>query len=160
MTSANSPRAIWMVIITGAAFMMVTMGIRQSLGLFVSPLNTSTGLGIAQISFALAVGQFIWGAVQPVAGAFADRAAPGRVLVAGIVLLDRGHGAGAVHRLGGAHLCDRRAQRGRRRRGQLLGSDRRDRAQRLPAEKRVMAAGVINAGGSFGQFVFAPFAQA
>jgi predicted MFS family arabinose efflux permease len=32
-------------------------------------------------------------------------------------------------------------------------------AQRLPADKRGQAAGVINAGGSFGQFVFAPVAQ-
>jgi len=32
-------------------------------------------------------------------------------------------------------------------------------AQRLPAERRGMAAGVMNAGGSFGQFVFAPLAQ-
>ena len=40
---------------------MVTMGVRQSLGLFVSPLNTTTGLGIAAISLALAIGQFTWG---------------------------------------------------------------------------------------------------
>ena len=33
-------------------------------------------------------------------------------------------------------------------------------AQRLPADERGKAAGIINAGGSFGQFVFAPLAQA
>jgi predicted MFS family arabinose efflux permease len=33
-------------------------------------------------------------------------------------------------------------------------------SQRLPAEARGKAAGVVNAGGSFGQFVFAPIAQA
>jgi predicted MFS family arabinose efflux permease len=32
-------------------------------------------------------------------------------------------------------------------------------AQRLPADRRGFASGVINAGGSFGQFVFAPLAQ-
>lgn len=32
-------------------------------------------------------------------------------------------------------------------------------AQRLPAEHRGMASGIINAGGSFGQFVFAPIVQ-
>ena len=32
-------------------------------------------------------------------------------------------------------------------------------AQRLPAEKRGMASGIINAGGSFGQFIFAPLLQ-
>ena len=40
---------------------MITMGVRQSLGLFVSPLNTSTGLGIVTVSFALAF--YIFGAV-------------------------------------------------------------------------------------------------
>src|SRR5262249_52981056 len=32
-------------------------------------------------------------------------------------------------------------------------------AQRVPPEKRALASGVINAGGSFGQFIFAPLAQ-
>ena len=30
----------------------------------------------------------------------------------------------------------------------------------VPPEKRGMASGIVNAGGSFGQFVFAPIAQA
>jgi len=38
----------------------------------------------------------------------------------------------------------------------LIGSA----AQRLPPEKRAFASGFINAGGSFGQFVFAPLSQA
>ena len=33
-------------------------------------------------------------------------------------------------------------------------------AQHLPPERRAFASGFINAGGSFGQFVFAPLAQA
>jgi predicted MFS family arabinose efflux permease len=37
----------------------------------------------------------------------------------------------------------------------LIGSA----ARQLPAQKRGMAAGIINAGGSFGQFVFAPVTQ-
>ena len=36
-----------------AAMLMITMGARQSLGLFVAPLNTTTGLGIVTISFAM-----------------------------------------------------------------------------------------------------------
>jgi hypothetical protein len=38
------------------------MGVRLSLGLYVSPINSATGLGIVAVSFALAVGQFMWGA--------------------------------------------------------------------------------------------------
>ena len=46
----------WTLTLVAAAILMVTMGARQSLGLFVSPLNTATGLGIVTISFAMAVG--------------------------------------------------------------------------------------------------------
>ena len=55
----NQP-ALWTVTLAAAGILMVTMGARQSLGLFVSPLNTATGLGVASISLALAVGQFAW----------------------------------------------------------------------------------------------------
>ena len=42
------------------------------------------------ISFAMAVGQFVWGAVQPIAGAVADRYGTGRVLAAGVLILALG----------------------------------------------------------------------
>ncbi len=61
------------ITLAAAGILMVTMGARQSLGLFLSPLNTSTGLGVAAISLAMAVGQFSWGAIQPVAGAVATK---------------------------------------------------------------------------------------
>ena len=86
MTSASSVRAWWWTVLAASALLMITMGARQSLGLFVSPLNTDTGLGIVAISFALAVGQFVWGAAQPIAGAYADKYGPGRVLAAGVIL--------------------------------------------------------------------------
>lgn len=138
---------------------MITMGIRLSLGLYLSPINTSTGLGIASISLALAVGQFMWGASQPVFGALADRYGPGGALFSGAVmmvlglaltpymdsqwgltlslgvLVSAGAGAGSFSILIGAL------------------------AQRLPPERRALASGFINAGGSFGQFVFAPLSQ-
>jgi len=159
MTTASSPRAIWAVILTGAAFLMVTMGMRQSMGLFVSPLNTSTGLGIASISFAMAVSQFIWGAAQPIAGAFADRYGTGRVLAAGILILALGTAVtpfmtstiGLIVAIGFLSAIGSGAGSF----SVLIAAA----AQRLPAERRGFASGVINAGGSFGQFVFAPVAQ-
>jgi MFS family permease len=78
------------ITLAAAAILMVTMGARQSLGLFVSPVNGSTGLGIVTISFAMAVGQFVWGTVQPIAGAMADRYGSGRVLGAGVLILALG----------------------------------------------------------------------
>ena len=69
------------VTLSAAGILMVTMGARQSLGLFVSPLNSSTGLGITTISLALAIAQLMWGVIQPVAGAVADRFGPAKVLI-------------------------------------------------------------------------------
>jgi predicted MFS family arabinose efflux permease len=156
----HSPRGWWGVILMAAAVLMITMGARQSLGLFVSPVNTTTGLGIVAISFALGVGQFVWGAVQPIAGAFADRYGPGRVLAVGIAVLALGFaltplvstGAGLVMTLGLLAA----AGSGAGSFSVLIGAA----AKHVPAESRGTASGVINAGGSVGQFVFAPAAQA
>jgi len=51
--------------LAAAGILMVTMGVRQSLGLFVNPLNSATGLGITTISLALAIGQFTWAPSSP-----------------------------------------------------------------------------------------------
>jgi MFS family permease len=152
-------RAFWFVTLLAAAVLMITMGARQSLGLFVSPLNTATGLGIVEISFAMAVGQFMWGAIQPIAGAVADRYGPGRVLAAGAFVLSIGYAVtpmmsssfGLIMSIGILTA----AGAGAGSFSVLIGAA----AQRLPAERRGMASGIINAGGSFGQFVFAPLLQ-
>jgi MFS family permease len=163
MTSSVSlqtqAKAFWFVTLLAAAILMITMGARQSLGLFVSPLNTATGLGIVSISFAMAIGQFMWGAIQPIAGAVADRYGPGRVLAVGAFVLSIGYAAtpfisssfGLIVTIGILTA----AGAGAGSFSVLIGAA----AQRLPAEKRGMASGIINAGGSFGQFVFAPLLQ-
>lgn len=150
---------VLLVTLAAAGILAITMGARQSFGLFVSPLNTATGLGVASISLALAVGQFTWGAIQPLAGIAADRYGPGPVLVAGVLLLAAGCALtpfmdstfGLIVSLGlMAQLGS-----GAGSFSVLIGAA----AQRLPVESRGAAAGVINAGGSFGQFVFAPLLQ-
>ena len=73
-----------------AAILMITMGVRQTTGLFLSPINTATGLGIVSISFALAIGQFVWGATQPIFGAIADKYGSVKVIVAGTLMLALG----------------------------------------------------------------------
>ena len=157
--NGNPQRTWWGLILVAAALLMITNGARQSLGLFVSPINTTTGLGIVTISFALGISQFVWGAVQPIAGAFADRYGPGRVLATGIVILALGtaltplvfSGLGLVLTLGLLAA----AGSGAGSFSVLLGAA----AKHVPAESRGTASGVINAGGSFGQFVFAPVVQ-
>lgn len=157
--TANTSKGWWLVA-AATATLMITMGVRQSLGLFVQPMsNGVNGLGIVEISFALAVAQLIWGVVQPVFGAWADKTGPGRVLIAGGLLLAFGMALvpfmatpwGLVLTLGllGA------AGAGAGSFSVLIGAA----AQRIPAHKQSMAAGIINAGGSFGQFVFARLTQ-
>jgi MFS family permease len=156
MTNWSRPAVI--VTLAAAGILMVTMGARQSLGLFVSPINSSTGLGIVTISFAMAVAQFMWGAVQPVAGAMADRYGPRPVLLAGVLLLALGtavtpfmtSGWGLILAIGLLSAIGSGAGSF----SVLIGAA----ANRLPAQARGTASGVINAGGSFGQFVFAPVA--
>jgi MFS family permease len=136
------------------------MGARQSVGIFVSPIDRTTGLGIVSISFALAVGQFMWGLAQPIFGAIADKKGSYGVLVVGAFMLAGGlaltpfvnsewslvltmgilsaAGAGA-----GSFSI-------------LIGAT----SQQLPPEHRSFAGGFINAGGSLGQFIFAPLLQA
>ena len=152
-------RGVWITTIMAASIIMITMGTRQSMGLYVGPLNTDTGLGIVTISLAMAIGQFIWGAVQPIAGAFADKYGPRPVLLYGLLIFVIGtaltpfisSSLGLIFTMGiltaiGAGTCSFSV---------LLGAA----AQRMPAESRGVASGIINAGGSFGQFVFAPIIQ-
>src|SRR5579864_1637804 len=147
------------LVLAAAAILLITMGARQTLGLFVAPLNRSTGAGIVAISFAMAVGQFVWGLAQPVFGAIAERYGSQVVLLVGAVVLALGailttvvstslglilsigvlFAAGAA---GGSFSV-------------LIGAT----ARRLAPEQRAFASGVINAGGSLGQFLLAPISQ-
>jgi MFS family permease len=155
-----TPRAAWMLILAASAILMITMGARLTTGLFMSPINTATGLGIAKISFAMAIGQFMWGAAQPVFGAVADKWGSAKVIILGAVLLAAGTALTPfVSSQWGLIFCMgilSAAGAGAGSFSILIGAT----AQRLPAARRPFAAGFINAGGSFGQFVFAPLMQA
>ena len=147
------------VIAAAALVFALLFGVRQSQALFIGPLNTATGLGIAAISLAFAVAQLMWGITQPFAGALADKYGSGRVIAIGATLMMIGTiltpyarstwmliiligvvGAGGV---GMAGL------------GVLMSAV----GRAVPPEKRGLASGIVNAGGSFGQFAVVPVAQ-
>jgi predicted MFS family arabinose efflux permease len=159
MTEQHSQRQIYALMIAAGAILLITMGARQTSGLFLRPITESTGVSIAAMSFALAVGQFMFGAAQPVFGAIADKYGAVRVIIAGAVMLALGcaltpfatSSLGLLLTMGVLSAAGAAA-------GSfsiLIGIT----AQRLPAERRSFAAGFINAGGSLGQFVFAPVVQ-
>jgi predicted MFS family arabinose efflux permease len=151
--------AVTLVLLAAAGTFALTMGARQSMGLFLGPINSATGLGLASISLAFAFGQLWWGLTQPVAGIVADRIGAGRVLLLGVSLVALGTAliplmtstAGLVLAIGvlsagGAGMAGPAV---------LMSAT----SRLVPPEKRGMATGIVNAGGSFGQFVFAPIAQ-
>lgn len=155
----NTDRDYWPLVLAAAAILMLLMGARQSLGLFIAPLDAATGIGVAGISLAFAVSQFVWGAAQPLCGALADRYGTRAVICGGALLTALGTAAipfahstpmlvlylgviAAAGAAGGSFAV-------------LIGGI----ARYLPEERRSFAAGFINAGSSFGQFVFAPLAQ-
>jgi predicted MFS family arabinose efflux permease len=152
-------RQLGIVAAAGLVFALI-FGVRQSVALFIGPLNSSTGLGIAAISLAFAVAQLMWGVTQPVAGAFADRYGTGRVIATGAVLVMLGTALTpyatttamlvfliGIVGAGGGGMAGL---------GVLMSAVSRV----VPADKRGFASGMVNAGGSFGQFLVAPLAIA
>ena len=151
---------VWLVLLAAAGTFALTMGTRQTMGLFLGPLNTATGLGLGSISLAFAFGQLFWGLTQPFAGAMADKLGAGRVLLMGAALVALGTVitplmtstlglilAIGVLSAGGAGMAGPAV---------LMAATTR----LIPAERRGLATGIVNAGGSFGQFVMAPIAGA
>jgi MFS family permease len=145
--------------VTAAAILMITMGARQTSGLFLLPITQATGVTVVAFSFALAIGQFMFGMAQPIFAAIADKYGAIKVIFAGALLLALGSfltpymssGSGLLFTMGILGAAGAAA-------GSfsiLIGIA----AQRLPPEKRSFASGFINAGGSIGQFVFAPLVQ-
>lgn len=87
-SSADPQRwPLGLVLLAAAGVFALTMGTRQTMGLFLGSLNTATGLGLGQISLAFAFGQLWWGLTQPFAGAIADKVGTGRVLLTGVLLV-------------------------------------------------------------------------
>jgi MFS family permease len=147
------------IMLAAAAILMITMGMRQSLGLFIAPIIDSTHVGYAAMSFAMAVGQLMWGVAQPTFGALADRYGAYRTLLAGALLMALGSALTPFATNEFALIATigvlTAAGAGAGSFGVLIGVV----AQRVPAEKRSVASGFVNAGGSLGQFVFAPLNQ-
>ncbi len=150
---------VLIAMICGALILSLSMGIRQSLGLFLEPMSHDLGWKMGIFSMALALQNLIWGAAQPITGAIADKYGSGRTLAAGGLLYAVGLAfmaigdtpflfnvnAGLVVGIGvsatGFPI--------------VLGAV----ARLVPVEKRPAALGLVSAGGSFGQFIFAPISQ-
>ncbi len=145
-----------LIMVAAAAVLMITMGMRQTTGLYIKPMMESTHIAYASMSFALAVGQLMWGAAQPVFGAMAERHGAWRVLVIGALLLSGGYALTPFVSNEWAVLVTfgvlTAAGAGAGSFAVLIGQV----ALRVPANKRSLASGFVNAGGSLGQAIFSP----
>ncbi len=151
--------AVWSLVAIAATILLITTGIRLSLGLFIQPITSDTSVNIVQISFALAVTQLMWGVSQPITGAIADRFGAWWVLLLGTIVLAVGC-ALVPHLLSAWGLTLTLGVliafgAGAGSFSVLMGQV----ANQVPEQARGTASGIINAGSSFGQFLFAPMLQ-
>jgi predicted MFS family arabinose efflux permease len=148
-------------ILIGASLMLsLSMGLRQSLGIFMQPLTHDIGISVSDFTLAVAVQNLAWGFLQPLAGALTVRYGfraimlIGAVLyVAGLVLMAEAHGLlsimlGAGVLIGTSLACTAAA---------IAMSVA---ARAVPESVRSTVLGIVSAAGSLGALLSAPIGQA
>lgn len=150
-----SRAGLWILVLSSVV-LTLSLGVRHGFGLFLAPMSAEYGWGREVFAFAIALQNLIWGLVQPLTGALADRYGAGRaVLVGGLFYavgltlmasadsaLGLSLSAGLLIGLGlsGTSFSVLLAAVGRA----------------ATPEKRSMAMGIAAAAGSFGQFIMLP----
>ena len=149
------------LVLSSAAIMLsIAMGLRQSLGLFQTPVVQDLGLQAADFAMAIAVQNIIWGFTQPFAGALVDRFGPRRIAIFGALLYAVGLaitaratnaamitlGTGVL--VGIALSCT------------TSGIAANVAARVIVPERRSLGFGIVSAAGSMGTFFAAPLGQA
>jgi MFS family permease len=159
MQAQYSWRTPLVVLTCGAIIMCISFGIRAGFGLFLQPMSLEYGWGREVFSFSIALQNLMWGAIGAVAGGFADRYGPARVVVAGAVcyilgliglayistplLMHLNAGVLLGGALGGTSF------------GIILAVIGRT----VAPDRRTFAMGIATAAGSFGQFLLLPVTQ-
>lgn len=158
MTSSDSQRP-WTVLLMAAAFLVViTLGIRQSFGLFLLPITEALGTGREVFSLGLAFQNLLWGISSPFAGALADKYGAGRIAAIGTIFYAGGLAvmAGFVTP-GGMMMGHLMIGIGLGSAGVSIALGAVARA--VAPEKRSLALGMVTSIGSFGQFAILPITQ-
>jgi len=147
-------------ILIGASLMLtLSMGLRQSLGIFLQPLTRDVGISVSDFTLAIAVQNLAWGFLQPLAGALTVRYGFRAIMVAGAVLYIAGlalmasaHGflgimIGAGGLIGMSLACTAAA---------IAMSVA---ARAVPETVRSTVLGIVSAAGSLGALLSAPIGQ-
>lgn len=147
-------------ILIGASLMLtLSMGLRQSLGIFMQPLTHDIGISVSDFTLAIAMQNLAWGFLQPLAGAMTVRYGFRAIMVvgalfyiAGLMLMASAHGFVSVLIGGGALIgtslaCTAAA---------IAMSVA---ARAVPATVRSTVLGMVSAAGSLGALLSAPIGQ-
>jgi len=147
-------------ILIGASIMLtLSMGLRQSLGIFMQPLTHDIRISITDFTLALAVQNLAWGFLQPLAGAMTVRYGFRPIMVAGALMYIAGlalmaTASGLVSIMIGA--------------GVLIGTSLACTANAIamsvatravPATVRSTVLGLVSGAGSLGALLSAPIGQ-
>ena len=83
-TTATRPkRPLWLVLAAAGAIVGIAMGLRQVMGLFLTPMTTELNIGREPFSLAMATANLVWGFASVPLGALSDRFGAGRTLAFG-----------------------------------------------------------------------------
>lgn len=150
---------MWLLIVLSGLIISICMGMRQSLGLFMSPMTLDLGISAATFGFAIALQNIVLGVSQPFIGALADRHGARPVLIGtaalyagGLALMAYSKGVPGGLEVAGFMLGVGTAGTGF---GVLIGTVTRA----TPPEKRSQTVGMVAAAGSLGTLVLAPAGQ-
>jgi predicted MFS family arabinose efflux permease len=147
-------------ILIGASLMLtLSMGLRQSLGIFMQPLTHDVGISISDFTLAIAVQNLAWGFLQPVAGALTVRYGFRAIMligallyIAGLALMAAAQGMisvmmGAGVLIGTSLACTAAAM------AMSVA------ARAAPESVRSTVLGIVSAAGSLGALLSAPIGQ-
>jgi predicted MFS family arabinose efflux permease len=147
------------VLACGSMVLMLSIGTRQTFGLFLPPMTSDHGWTRETFGFAIALQNIVWGLGQPFAGAIADKFGAARVIVVGGAAYALGLVLMAYSTTGLAFDLSAGILVGLGLSGTGFGVIMGVVGRAAPAAKRSAALGLVGAGGSFGQFAMLPYAQ-
>jgi len=160
MTGLRALRPVLPILIGASLMLTMSLGLRQSLGVFMPDITRDVGISVTQFTLAIAAQNLVWGLLQPFAGAWAVRVGYRTVMMAGallyvlgMVLLATAQGMlgialGAGFAVGASMACT----------GSAITMAVASRTVSLGIRSAVL--GLVSAAGSLGAMLAAPIGQA
>jgi predicted MFS family arabinose efflux permease len=149
------------LILSSAAIMLsIAMGIRQSMGLFQTPIVQDLGLQASDFAMAVAVQNIVWGFTQPFAGALVDRFGPRFTAIFGTLLYAAGVSVTALATDARSIMLGTGLMVGVALSCTTSGIASNVAARVIAPARRSLAFGLVSGAGSIGTFFAAPLGQA